>query len=128
MKLKYALGTLKCAYFSFRLDCEDNLALIEIKRITVYVRVKLLQMSCNDGDGCPRDVEVIAHYEMYDGLPLTAKWIEVSVLFAKILAYCKPCSPMCGKLLTFLYKQWWNQNKNLAGFVNCNFCLAANSS
>ncbi len=79
-----------------------NLALIEMKRITVYVRVNLLQMSCNDGDGCPRDVEVIVHYEMYDGLPLTAKWIEVSVLFAKILAYCKPYTPMCWKLLTFL--------------------------
>jgi hypothetical protein len=82
-------------------------------------------MSCNDGEGCPQDVEVIAHYEMYDGLPLTAKWIEVSVLFAKILASCRPYIPMCGKLLTFLYKQWWNQNKNLAGFANCNFCPAA---
>ncbi len=45
-----------------------------------YIFVKLFQMSCNDGDGCPHDVEVVAHYEMYDGLPLTAKWIEVSVL------------------------------------------------
>jgi hypothetical protein len=83
LKLKYALKPLNVrntAYFSFCLDCEDeNLALIEMKRITV-VRVKLLQMSCNDGEGCHRDVEVIAHYEMYDGLPLTAKWIEVSVL------------------------------------------------
>ncbi len=72
-----------------------------MKRITVYVRVKLLQMSCNDGDGCTRDVEVIAHFEVYDGLPLTAKWIEVSALFAKILASCRPYTPMCGKLGNF---------------------------
>ena len=49
-------------------------------------------MSCKDGDGSTRDVEVVAHYEMYDGLPLTAKWIEVSALFVKILATCRPYS------------------------------------
>jgi hypothetical protein len=29
--------------------------------------------------GGSQDVNVVVHYEMYDGLPLTAKWIEASV-------------------------------------------------
>jgi hypothetical protein len=63
-----------------------------------------------------------------ESVPSPHRLFKIPALFAKILASCRPCTPMCGKLLTFLYKQWWTQNKNLAGFVNCNFCLAANSS
>ncbi len=35
------------------------------------------QMVQNGGGS--QDVNVVVHYEMYDGLPLTAKWIEASV-------------------------------------------------
>jgi hypothetical protein len=81
-------------------------------------------MSCNDGEGCPREVEVIAHYEMYDGLPLTAKWIEVSVLFTKILASCKPYFNVL-ETASFPINNGGIKIKNLAGFVNCNFWLAS---
>ncbi len=48
MKLKYALGTLGCAYFSFNTPTTtvqmSNLALIETKQITMYGKKRIFKM------------------------------------------------------------------------------------